>query len=543
VAHRSFLLLAAAASVLSTGPALGQAASATAVAPVTVTAQKRTGPWKPKESPVPEELRIRGTEFCNVLAQDPQLRWMVEERIETRRIYEATRFSRNPDWNAPPVTPVGSPLPDALSMKDYLKGSILQSVVGPAPVDGGDADGGSGDFGSTSDGLVAKCMLDARAGADFATPGESLPPSSGPERAFNAGGARPERGRMQIKLRDKTLPQGFALFDFGRYAEALDQFKAAYRKLPLGDGGDEAALTIGKIYLFGLKEKSDPVEGVAWLKKAAGAPFNPRSMTPRFDPREPERNTAMGEAAMILADIYGAGRGPVAKDPVQARRYLERAIEVGHVPAGMTLGDLYYNGVDTPRDLKKAFDSYMSAAAFAYAPAAVAVAQMYATGEAPGGRNDVKALGWYMQAARLDHPEGLHAVAVAFDRGEGVGANPQTALAFYKLAAAQGDAASQAAIGTYFYTGDGGLPKDAALARKWFERAAIGGDPDGMFNLAAMLAKGEGGAAERVRAWGWLKIAERQGHANAGAAVRAIEAQFTPEDRAGAAELSARKAG
>ena len=70
------------------------------------------------------------------------------------------------------------------------------------------------------------------------------------------------------------------------------------------------------------------------------------------------------------------------------------------------------------------------------------------------------------------------------------------------IAATQGDAAAQAAIGTYFYRGEGGLPHDGALARKWFEMAATGGDPDGMFKLAAMQARGEGGSLDRVKAWG-----------------------------------------
>ena len=65
----------------------------------------------------------------------------------------------------------------------------------------------------------------------------------------------------------------------------------------------------------------------------------------------------------------------------------------------------------------------------------------------------------------------------------------------------------------------------------------MSGDPDGMFNLAAMQARGEGGEVDRVKAWGWLKIAEKQGHANAGSAARALEGQFTPQDRAGVDEL------
>jgi TPR repeat protein len=544
-----FIMVVAATLALHGGVALGQVVEkqGTDVAPVTVTAQKRTKPWRPTESPVPEELRTRGTELCNVIAQDPQLRWMAEKHIESPRIYEATRFPRNPDYSAPPITPVGSPFPEVFSVKDYLKTGVAQSLAGTAADDGGAESGGldaAPGFGDTTEGIVAACMMNARAGVDFKLPGENLPPSGGsPPRAFAGGPQSGDHGRLQIKARDKSLPLGFALFEHGRYEEALEQFKAAYRKLPLGDGGDEAALTIGKIYLFGLKEKSDPVEGVAWLKRAAGAPFNPARMMPRFDPREPERNTAVGEAAMILADIYSTGRGPVAKDPTQTRRYLERAIEVGHVPAGMSLGEMYYNGVGAPKDLKKAFESYMSAASFAYAPAAVAVAQMYASGEAPGGRDLAKAVVWSMEAAKLDHPEGLHGVAVAYDRGEGVSPNPQLALAFYKRAAARGDAASQAAIGTYFYQGEDGVPQDLVLARKWFERAAVGGDADGMFNLAAMQAKGEGGEVDRVKAWGWLKIADKLGHANASAAARALEGEFTPQERAGIAALSAKRPG
>jgi TPR repeat protein len=546
---RLLIILAATAAAFTTGPAFGQAAAPAAttdIAPVTVQGAKRTGPWAPTESPVPVELRMRGTEICNVILQDPATRAAMEMNVGIEpRVYEATRFPRNPDWNAPPLTNPGSVFPAALTMKDYLRGGgPPQGVAGTAAFDGdetalieGLATGGSREKAFLS------CMSTGRAGANFRTPGVGLTPSGGPPPRVFVTGSGPSSadnmamGRTQIKWRDSTLPVAFALFEHGRYEEALGQFKVAYRKLADGDGGDEAALTIGKIYLYGLKEKSDPVEAVSWLKKSADGRFASLRMMPRFDPREPQRNTAMGEAAMILADVYGKGRGAVTKDPAQARKYLERAFYLGHVEAAYVLGEIYYNGVDTPKDVKKAFDWYMKAAVFQHAEADVAVAQMYATGEAEGGPDLVKALGWYAQAAQSDHPEGLHALAVAFDKGEGAPANAQMALTFYKLAAVNGDAASQAAIGTYFYNGEGGLPRDPALARKWFERAALGGDTDGMFNLAAMQAKGEGGAVERVKAWGWLKIAEKLGHANATVAVRALEGQFDQEDRAGVEEL------
>jgi TPR repeat protein len=509
----SIVLAAALAGLMAQTPSAYAAAPATAaatdVSPVTVKGGKRTGPWVPQEDPVPVELRIHGSELCNVIYQDPISRAMYNAGAQPR-VYDDTRYPRNPDWNAPPVTPKGSPYPAALSMRDYMatpaRNDLLSAGMGGLRAD-------AGGFDDSAAAALFGCLA-------------------------SAGGLAVAMGdRLGIKLRDRKLPVAFALFDHGRWEEALDEFKVAYRKLPDVHGGDEAALAIGKIYLYGLKDRSDPVAAVPWLKKAAGARFDSTRQTPRFYPAEPQRNTAMGEAAMILAQIYSTGRGAVAKDPAQARKFLERAFYLGHIPAATALGDIYYNGVDTPQDQKKAFSWYMKAAVFQHAPADVAVARMYATGEAEGGIDRIKALAWYVQAARLDNPEALYALATAFDQGEGVVADPALALALYKRAAIAGDPAAQAAIGTYFYQGDLGVPRDLAIARRWFERAAIGGDVDGMFNLAVMEAKGEGGGVDRVKAWGWLKIAEKLGHDSAGLAARALETQFTPEDQAGVTEL------
>jgi TPR repeat protein len=534
------VLIALAAFGLAAGPAAAQTSPLpTDVAPVTVTA-KKTPPkrWEPAKNPIPPELAA-GTETCWQAAQDPSFEYLLEtlgqDGFRQPTVYQQTRFPRNPDWKAPPVTPPGSPYPEALSINDYVFGQR------------GDPDrrlARAGKFLDCLNGSKTPSMstqMDRMAGevtnrVRQAASGESL---GGAGATFGGMGERADGGQngqstwAQKNARDKTLPLGFALFDHGRYEEALEQFKAADRKL----GSREAQLMIGKIYLYGLRERSDPAEGVKWLKKAADARFRAATDMGTFDPLEPERNTPMGEAAMILADIYGKGMGPVAKDPSASRRYLERAYRVGYVAAAMTLGDIYYYGIDTSADPNKAFDYYMQAAKFGHAPAAVAVAQMYDAGEAEGARDHAKALAWYAQAAKINQPQALYALAVAFDRGDGVPAKPQTALAFYKLAATQGDAAAQAAIGTYFYRGEGGVPQDLALARKWFELAATSGDADGMFNLAAMQAKGQGGEVDRVKAWGWLKIAEKLGHAKVEAALQALERAFTQEDRAGVAEL------
>ena len=111
-------------------------------------------------------------------------------------------------------------------------------------------------------------------------------------------------------------------------------------------------------------------------------------------------------------------------------------------------------------------------------------------------------------------------------------------MALYKLAALSGNAAAKNAVGTYFYEGRA-LAKDPALARRWFEQGAVAGDPDAMFNLGAMMMKGEGGEADRTRAWVWLKMAQKGENPNAGAAVGVLEARMTAEEKTAAAKLLA----
>lgn len=353
---------------------------------------------------------------------------------------------------------------------------------------------------------------------------------------YSPGGRAVPLGRAEIARNDETLPDGMFLFGEGRYDEALVQFRASYNKLKLLEGGDEAALMIGKIYLLAMGDRSDPREAVVWLKRAANGPYNPVNSVPQFDPKAPELNTAMGEASLMLARIYLTGFGAVAKDPVEARKWIERASYVGHVPATKTLGDIYYTGRDTPRDLKQAFALYRQAATLGYAPAQFALAEMYYAGDHGAAPDVPMALAWYKEAAKLDHAGSLYALAVAYDTGEGVRADPAMAVGFFKTAAIAGSVPAKTALGTYFYQGDQ-VARDQNAARQWFLSAAKNGDADAMFNLGAMMMKGEGGDLDRARAWAWFKLAQAGGKAEAPAAISAIERAMTPEEKVAGAKL------
>lgn len=457
---------------------------------------------------------------CEAMARDPFFRAQMAAGIAPN-VYVPTRMPRNPDYSAPPAAPPGSPLPSLsgsrFGVSDPVYDDRGSAVEFPDVAEAVEAANDMRPEGAVADGPVGQTSLESAIDACRAA-------------YSRGGGSIRATARATIARRDETLPMAFALFDQGRYAEALEWFRKAADKLPLQDGGDEAALFVGKLHLQGLGDKSDPVEGVKWLKKAATAPFNPQTETPVFDPRRPERNTAVGEAAVMLGNIYQNGFRGIAKDPEAARKWFDRAYDVGHIAAAKTLGDLYSRGIDTPRDVKKAVSDYRKAAAFGYIPAQVALADILYEGDTGVPQDRKAALAWYGAAARAEDPRALYALARAFDLGEDVKSDPKRAIVLYKAAALKGHPAAQVAMGTYFYEGKQ-VPKDDTTARRWFEAAAAKSDPDGMFNLAAMTARGEGGVKDVPRAWAGLRQAARLGHPTAPRALAALEQRMTPAEK------------
>ncbi|UZK66357.1 SEL1-like repeat protein [Sphingomonas sp. M1-B02] len=518
------------ASVLLAGEGAAQTRPSASDQELTVRGQRMPGAEAPRSA------------TCEALARDTHFRALfataAANGVLGPSILLPTRLPRNPDYSAPPRVAPGSPLP-ALSRQRFgqrigvvdeasssVGGSEILSEVTP-----GDSAGNALNQGNL-DTAVAACrsaytrgggMSSGITGYFPASSGlsEGYPPHASPEFRVAAAQGRYIAARAFIASRDQTLPMGFALFDQGRYAESLDWFRKAADKLQFREGGDEAALFVGKLYLQGLGAKSDPVEGVKWLKKAATAPFDPINETPVFDPKQPERNTAVGEAAVILANVYLRGFAGIAKDGDEARKWFDRASDVGHIPATKRLGDLYLEGIETPRDARKAVAFYRRAAKLNHPGAQYALAELLYRGE--GVKQDRKeALAWYQAAAASEHVDALYALGRAYDLGEGVKADPQLAIGFYKNAALRGSSAAKVAMGTYFYEGTL-VAKDDAVARRWFEEGAAAADPDGAFNLAAMVLKGEGGAKDTARALELLRRASAMGHPAAPRAVAALE--------------------
>ena len=84
------------------------------------------------------------------------------------------------------------------------------------------------------------------------------------------------------------------------------------------------------------------------------------------------------------------------------------------------------------------------------------------------------------------------------------------AAKWYRLAAEQGNAVAQLAIGVMYDSGKG-VPQDSAEAVKWYRLAAEQGDPMAQQGLGLMYDIGEGVPQDFVTAHMWFSIAAANG--------------------------------
>ncbi|MSQ69665.1 MAG: hypothetical protein EXR27_00040 [Betaproteobacteria bacterium] len=128
-------------------------------------------------------------------------------------------------------------------------------------------------------------------------------------------------------------------------------------------------------------------------------------------------------------------------------------------------------------------------------------------------------------------------LGVAYSNGEGVPKDAAKAVEWYQKAAAQGYARAQLNLGWMYYSGNG-VPKDAAKAFEWVQKAAAQGDASAQFNLGTLYDLGEGVPKDAAKAAEWYQKAAAQGHALAQLNLGTLyhRGEGVPKDAAKAAE-------
>ncbi len=114
----------------------------------------------------------------------------------------------------------------------------------------------------------------------------------------------------------------------------------------------------------------------------------------------------------------------------------------------------------------------------------------------------------------------------------------QDALRLCRPLAEQGDPVAQNALAGLFYTGDG-VPQDDAEAARWYRLAAEQGHAEAQYALGLLIYYlGRGAPKDNTQALMWINLAASQGEGNAQRTLGLVEKETAPADISEARRLA-----
>jgi len=116
------------------------------------------------------------------------------------------------------------------------------------------------------------------------------------------------------------------------------------------------------------------------------------------------------------------------------------------------------------------------------------LAQRYFYGDDIIVKDYLEAAKWYRMAAEQGHALAQDALGYCYNRGKGVPEDKAEGVRWYLKAAEQGNAMAQCNLGQCYFNGDG-VDKDRTEALKWYRKAAEQGDAEAQ-RMARVIASG-----------------------------------------------------
>ncbi len=166
-----------------------------------------------------------------------------------------------------------------------------------------------------------------------------------------------------------------------------------------GQDNINAQHSLAAIYIYGLGVDPSPAKAVEWFERAA-AQKDVQAMTK-------------------LAELYTTGK-LVKKNEARAFELYTALSDMGNAPAQSNLAIMYFEGNAVAQDLRKAEQLMQQAAAQGLPDAQNHLARFYMEGHAQGGINFKEAVKWYRLAARQGHADAQMAMGMAYHFGDGV---------------------------------------------------------------------------------------------------------------------------
>ena len=201
----------------------------------------------------------------------------------------------------------------------------------------------------------------------------------------------------------------------------------------------------------------------------------------------------------------------VPRDQKKALKWFLLAAKKGLKTAQLEMAFIYDKGLGVTPSKSQAAKWFYNAAAQGEAYAQFTLARRLGTGTGVR-KNEAQAVKWYRMAAKQGFAIAQYHLARSYAKGKGIGKNANQAAQWQRQAADQGFALAQYQMGQKYAKGQG-VAKDQAQAVKWFRKAALQGLALAQYYLAKNYAKGNGVAKDEGQAVKWYRMAADQGDA------------------------------
>jgi hypothetical protein len=258
--------------------------------------------------------------------------------------------------------------------------------------------------------------------------------------------------------------------------------------------------------------KKDPVEAVAWYRKAAEQDF----ATAQFN----------------LGDMYEGGRG-VPQDDVQAVAWYRKAAEQGLAGAQSSLGECYGRGAGVERDPVEEVAWYRKAAEQDFAGAQYHLVRCYKYGRGVE-RDLVKAGAWFRKADKENRKllfpgeRVTDSLSTLYDNCSEDDTDTVETVALYRKGAEQGFGSAQYHLGRCYQYG-AGVERDLIEAAAWYQKAAEQRIFKAAYELGVMYANGRGVRKNNAEAVRWYRAAGHHAKAKHNLKVMYADGRAVPE--------------
>src|ERR1700692_738783 len=230
--------------------------------------------------------------------------------------------------------------------------------------------------------------------------------------------------KLLVKLGVTTLVTALLLLP-GELAMAQSSDQASAKKRAIADlkeiayaGNVSAQVQLGVIYLTGDGVAKDDVEAVKWLRKAA------------------DQDNPLAER--YLAEMYFKGRG-VPADVTEAAKWLRMAAEQDDAQSEHNLAVLYTQGLGVPRNMREAARWMQKSADHGLAAAQLGMGIFCENGDGVP-EDPVEAIKWYRKAVAQDNTDAMNSLALLLATSRKTSLrNPQEAIALATKAVAAGN--------------------------------------------------------------------------------------------------------